>query len=68
MVFREGQLIFYRNGDRCEIGKIKRVCDNGAFVYYHSGETAAKTSFDLMFPIINEHCILKTSLGGLEGE
>ncbi len=62
--FKEGQLIIYHNADRYEIGKIKRIVDNGAFVYYSSGETAAKTPFDLMHPLANECCIGATSLGG----
>lgn len=64
--FKAGQLIVCMVGDRCEIGKIKRICNDGksAFVNYHSGETAAKTSFDLMYPIDNESHILSTSLGG----
>ena len=52
---KEGQLVVYKNGSRYEIGKIKRVVEDGAFVYYHEGETA----FDCMFPIENE-----PSLGG----
>ena len=36
--FKKGDLIIYVNGDRYEIGKVKRVCDDGCFVYYHSGE------------------------------
>ena len=62
--FKEGQLIIYRNGDKYEIGKIKRVVKDGAFVHYSSGETAAKTPFDLMHPLVNEYCIGETSLGG----
>lgn len=62
--FKEGQLIVYHNGDKYEIGKIKRVVKDGAFVYYSSGETAAKTPFDLMHPLINANCIGETSLGG----
>lgn len=62
--FKVGQLIIYKNGDRYEIGMIKRIVENGAFVWYHSGETAAKTDFDLMYPIVNEWCILETCLGG----
>ena len=42
--FCTGQLIVYRNGDNFEIGKIKRLTEDGAFVYYSAGETAAKTS------------------------
>lgn len=62
--YKEGQLIVYCNGDSYEIGKIKRVVKDGAFVYYSSGETAAKTPFDLMHPLVNAYCIEETSLGG----
>lgn len=38
--FKEGQYIIYRNGERYEIGKIKMITDDGAFVYYSEGDTA----------------------------
>ena len=62
--FKEGQYIIYKNGDRYEIGKIKRITSNGAFVYYSSGDTASKTPFDCMHKITNEYVIGETSLGG----
>ena len=62
--FKEGQLIVYVNGDSYEIGKIKRIVKDGAFVWYSSGETAVKTPFDMMHPLVNEYCIGETSLGG----
>jgi len=62
--FNEGEYIIYQNGDRYEIGKIKRIVDDGAFVWYHSGETAAKTPFERMHKIVNEYVIGETSLGG----
>lgn len=62
--FKEGQLVIYQNGDKYEIGKIKSVTINGAFVYYSSGETAAKTPYYLMHPLVNEYVIGETSLGG----
>ena len=61
--FKEGEYIIYQNGDRYEIGKIKRIVDDGAFVWYHSGETAAKTPFERMHKIANEYVIGETSLG-----
>lgn len=67
-VFRPGDLIIYQNGDRFEIGKIKRLVDDGAFVWYSSGETAAKTSFSDMRPLRNAHVITDTSLGGMDGK
>lgn len=62
--FKEGELIIYQNGDRYEIGKIKRIVDDGAFVYYHSGDTASKTPFDCMHKLVNSYCITHTILGG----
>lgn len=62
--WKPGDLIIYRNGDRYEIGKIKRVTDDGAFVWYSSGETAARTPFDCMHKLINAYVIQKESLGG----
>ena len=62
--FNEGEYIIYQNGDRYEIGKIKRIVDDGAFVWYHDGETAAKTPFERMHKIANEFVIGETSLGG----
>lgn len=59
-----GDYCVYVNGDRYEIGRVKRLCKDGAFVCYHSGETAAKTPYDLMHPLVNSYCIEKTSLGG----
>lgn len=62
--FHEGQYIIYKNGDRYEIGKIKRITQDGAFVWYSCGDTAAKTPFDCMHPIINDYVIGETGLGG----
>lgn len=67
MDFKEGELIIYQNGDRFEIGKIKRITDDGAFVWYHEGETAAKTPFDCMHKLINRYVIQRESLGGDAG-
>ena len=62
--FRIGQYVIYRNGDRYELGRIKSLHHDGAFVAYHSGETGAKTPYDLMHPLVNEFVIKKTLLGG----
>ena len=66
--FKEGELIIYQNGDRYEIGKIKRITNNGAFVYYSEGDTAAKTPFDCMHKLTNAYTIKKTTLGGESDE
>ena len=63
-VFKAGELIIYRNGESYEIGEIKRICADGAFVWYHEGDTAAKTPFDCMHKLVNAYCVKQTSLGG----
>ena len=65
--FKEGELILYQNGDSFEIGKIKRLTPTGAFVYYSSGDTAAKTPFDCMHKLVNAYTITATTLGGEAG-
>lgn len=65
--FKVGEYIIYVNGDRYEIGKVKRITETGAFVWYNEGETAAKTPFDCMHKLINAYCIERTQLGGEEG-
>lgn len=62
--FKVGEYIIYVNGDIYELGRIKSINKDGAFVAYHEGETGAKTSFDLMHKLINGYCIKETTLGG----
>ena len=62
--FHIGQYIVYVNGDKYEIGRIKSLRDDGAFVAYHEGVTGAKTPYDRMHPIVNAHVITMTNLGG----
>lgn len=64
--FEVGEYIVYRNGSRYELGKIKSITDDGAFVYYSSGSTAAKTPLECMHKLTNKYVIQKTSLGGSE--
>lgn len=61
--FHEGELVLYQNGSRFEIGEIQRIVSDGAFVYYHEGDTAAKTPFDCLRKIVNAYTIKETSLG-----
>lgn len=62
--FKESEYIIYRNGERYELGRIKRITEDGAFVWYSNGETAAKTPFDCMHKIENSYVISETKLGG----
>ena len=62
--FKKGEYVVYQNGDRFELGLIKRVADDGAFVWYSEGDTAAKTPFDCMHRLVNAYVIKETGLGG----
>ena len=62
--FEIGEYIIYVNGDKYELGRITSLRDDGAFVCYHEGETAAKTPYHTMHKLINRACISKTTLGG----
>lgn len=66
--FHEGEIILYQNGSSFEVGRIKRIVADGAFVYYSEGDTAAKTPFDCMRKIVNARTIKLTSLGGMQDE
>jgi hypothetical protein len=63
-IYDMGEYIIYINGNSIELGRIKRLTDDGAFVCYHSGETAAKTKYEDMHKLINKYCIIETNLGG----
>lgn len=62
--FNIGEYIVYVNGEQYELGRIKSLQDDGAFVAYHEGETGAKTPYDLMHKLINSYAIKESSLGG----
>lgn len=67
--FKVGELVVYVSKDskgniyRVEIGKIKRLCKDGAFVYYHLGDTAAKTNYCDLYTLTNAYTIEKENLG-----
>lgn len=70
--FKDGELVAFigRSPDgeiyTVEIGKIKRLCDDGAFVYYHTGDTAAKTDYKDLYKIKNAYAI--GNLGGMNND
>lgn len=59
-----GEYIIYQNGEKYELGRIKSLREDGAFVAYHEGETGALTPYSHMHKLINRHCIKDTSIGG----
>lgn len=54
---KPGDVIAYQRRDtqHFEIGLVKSVMDDGAFVYYSTGDTAAKTPFDCICKIQNQY-------------
>lgn len=68
IAFSPGELIIYQCGDRFQIGKIKRIVEDGAFVYYSEGDTASKTPFENMHKLDNFYVIKETHLGGESDE
>ncbi len=53
MKFKVKQFIIYKN----TIGKIKSINGSKAFIWFHSGDTAALTNLDDCIPIVNDYCI-----------
>lgn len=65
--FEESELFVYINGDKAEIGKVKRVnnAGDGYFCYYHEGDTAANTPLGCMYKLMNNYVVKATTLGGV---
>ena len=59
-----GEYIIYRNGEKYELGRIKSLREDGAFVAYHEGETGALTPYSHIHKLVNRYCIKDTTLGG----
>ena len=54
--YTAGEPVLYQNGDRFELGIIKRVYgDDEYFVYYHTGDTAARTHARHLHKISNAY-------------
>jgi hypothetical protein len=66
--FKPGELFIYVNGDRYEVGKVKKenYTGDGYFCWYNTGETAANTPVDCMHKITNLYAL--NNLGGSEGK
>lgn len=66
-MFKENELVIYQRGEFYQIGRIKRICDDGAFVWYHTGETASKTPFHNLHKLENAYCVREADLGTEKG-
>lgn len=63
MNFKENEIVLCKKGGSFEVGKIKVLNDDGAFVWYHSGDTAAYTPYESMHKITNAACLTDAKLG-----
>lgn len=55
---KPGDMVAYSRhpeAEAVEIGVVKRVVDNGAFVVYHTGDTCAKTPFEYLKIVQNDY-------------
>lgn len=67
-MFNTGDLVVYN--DKFELGKIKRLVSDhnrsqGAFVWYHTGDTAALTHFEQLTLVMNKEEVEKYSIKDL---
>ena len=52
--YKVGEAVIYQNGDRFELGIVKKVCGgDDYFVNYHTGNTAARTNARHLHKISN---------------
>ena len=53
--YKPGELFVYCNGDRWELGKVKRPnnAGDGYFCYYSTGDTASNTPVECMHKLAN---------------
>ena len=63
--FKEGEIFVYINGDRFELGKVKKpnYTGDGYFCWYHEGQTTANTPTDCMHKLINGYIIRDDGFG-----
>lgn len=55
-IYSVGETVIYQNGDRFELGIIKSVCGNDEyFIWYHTGDTAARTHARHLHKIANNY-------------
>ena len=48
--------VIYINGSKAELGIVKRVCgDDNYFIYYHTGDTAARTHASHLMKVSNQY-------------
>lgn len=63
--FENGEYFIYVNGDKYELGKVKRPNNDGTgyFCYYHEGSTCANTPTHCMHKLVNAYIIREEGFG-----
>ncbi len=57
-MLKENDIVVCRlSDDYVKIGKVKRLTDRGAFVWYTTGDTASLTPYELLMKVDNPYCI-----------
>lgn len=54
--YKEGEVVLYQNGNRFELGIVKKVCGgDDYFINYHTGDTAARTNARNLHKVANAY-------------
>ena len=63
-MLKENDIVVYKlSDDSVNIGKVKRLTDRGAFVWYTTGDTASLTPYERLMKVENPYC-MDTFFGG----
>lgn len=61
--YEVGEPVIYTNGDKIELGIVKKVCgEDDYFVNYHTGDTAARTHASHLMKVSNRYAFHITRL------
>ena len=68
-MYNVGEAVLYQNGDKFELGIVKSLCGHDEyFVWYHTGDTAARTHARHLHKISNDYAfnIIRLDTDGKE--
>lgn len=68
-IYNVGEAVLYQNGDKFELGIVKSLCGHDEyFVWYHTGDTAARTHARHLHKISNDYAfnIIRLDTDGKE--
>lgn len=68
-MYNVGEAVLYQNGDKFELGIVKSLCGHDEyFIWYHTGDTAARTHARHLHKISNDYAfnIIRLDTDGKE--